>query len=55
MPLPLTQSGFDAVKAHVKAINSKIDSDSRRAPIVIAHATPPFGNLSPLWKLGVQG
>ncbi|WP_456851872.1 helix-turn-helix transcriptional regulator [Bradyrhizobium sp. USDA 4501] len=47
--------GLDAVKAHVKAINSKIDSDSRRAAIVIAHTTPPFADLPPLWKLSVEG
>ncbi|MBR0900415.1 helix-turn-helix transcriptional regulator [Bradyrhizobium tropiciagri] len=47
--------GLDAVKAHVKAINSKIDSDSRRAAIVIAHTTPPFADLPPLWKLGLEG
>ncbi|WP_454619124.1 helix-turn-helix transcriptional regulator [Bradyrhizobium cenepequi] len=46
--------GVDAIKAHVKAINSKIDSDSRRAAIVIAHTTPPFADLPPLWKLGLE-
>jgi DNA-binding CsgD family transcriptional regulator len=46
--------GVDAIKAHVKAINSKIDSDSRRAAIVIAHTAPPFANLPPLWKLDLN-
>ncbi|MCA1552722.1 helix-turn-helix transcriptional regulator, partial [Bradyrhizobium sp. BRP19] len=46
--------GVDAIKAHIKAINSKIDSDSRRAAIVIAHTTPPFADLPPLWKLGLE-
>ncbi|MGX9431935.1 MULTISPECIES: helix-turn-helix transcriptional regulator [Bradyrhizobium] len=46
--------GVDTIKAYVKAINSKIDSDSRRAAIVIAHTTPPFADLPPLWKLGLD-
>ncbi len=46
--------GVDAIKAHVKAVNSKIDSDSRRAAIVIAHTAPPFAGLPPLWKLGLE-
>jgi DNA-binding CsgD family transcriptional regulator len=44
-------TGIDAIKAHVKAIYGKIDSDSRRAAVVIAHTTPPFADLPPLWKL----
>ncbi|OCC06663.1 helix-turn-helix transcriptional regulator [Labrys sp. WJW] len=46
--------GLDAIKAHVKAINLKVDSDSRRAAIVIAHTTPPFAKLPPLWKLDLE-
>ncbi|MGY3608017.1 MULTISPECIES: hypothetical protein [unclassified Bradyrhizobium] len=46
--------GVATINAHVKAINSKIDSDSRRAAIVIAHTTPPFADLPPLWKLGLE-
>jgi DNA-binding NarL/FixJ family response regulator len=46
--------GVDAIKAHVKAINTKIDSDSRRAAIVIAHTAPPFADLPPVWKLDLD-
>nr|WP_245003923.1 helix-turn-helix transcriptional regulator [Bradyrhizobium liaoningense] len=46
--------GLDAIKAHIKAINSKVDSDSRRAAIVIAHTAPPFADMPPLWKLDLK-
>jgi DNA-binding CsgD family transcriptional regulator len=44
-------TGIDAVKAHIKAIYGKIDSDNRRAMAAIAHTAPPFAKLPPLWKL----
>lgn len=46
--------GIDAVKAHIKAIYSKIDPDSRRAMAAIAHTAPPFAKLPPLWKLDLD-
>lgn len=46
--------GLDAIKAHIKAINSKVDSDSRRAAIVIAYTAPPFADMPPLWKLDLK-
>jgi len=47
-------TGIDAVKAHVKAIYGKIDSDNRRAMAAIAHTTPPSAKLRPLWKLDLD-
>lgn len=47
-------TGIDAVKAHVKAIYGKIDSDNRRAMAAIAHTAPPFAKLPPLWKLDLE-
>lgn len=44
-------TGIDAVKAHVKAIYGKIDSDNRRAIAAIAHTVPPLAKRPPLWKL----
>lgn len=46
--------GIDAVKAHVKAVYGKIDSDNRRATIAIAHTVPPFAKLPPLWRLDLD-
>ncbi len=43
--------GIDTVKAHVKALYSKLGADGRLAVAVIAHTIPPFGRLPPLWKL----
>lgn len=47
-------TGIDAVKAHIKAIYGKTDSDSRRAMAAIAHTAPPFAKLPPLWKLDLD-
>jgi DNA-binding CsgD family transcriptional regulator len=46
--------GIDTVKAHVKALYSKLGSDGRLATAVIAHTTPPFAKLPPLWKLNTD-
>lgn len=43
--------GIDKVKAHVKALYERIGSDGRLATAIIAHTTPPFSALPPLWKL----
>jgi DNA-binding CsgD family transcriptional regulator len=43
--------GIDTVKAHVKALYSKIGSNSRLGTAIIAHTAPPFVSLPPLWKL----
>ena len=43
--------GIDTVKAHVKALYSRIGAEGRLAAAVIAHTTPPFSELPPLWKL----
>lgn len=43
--------GIDTVKAHVKALYSKLGADGRLAVAVIAHTIPPFAQLPPLWKL----
>lgn len=43
--------GIDAIKAHMKAIYSKIGSDNRQETVVIAHTVPPFARMPPLWKL----
>ncbi|PLP97926.1 helix-turn-helix transcriptional regulator [Cupriavidus pauculus] len=46
--------GLDTVKAHLKAIFSKIGTDSRLALAKIVHTVPPFSQMPPLWKLPVQ-
>lgn len=45
---------LDTVKAHLKAIFSKIGTDSRLAVAAIAHTVPPFSQMPPLWKLNVS-
>jgi DNA-binding CsgD family transcriptional regulator len=47
----ILEIGIDAVKAHIKALYTKINSDNRRAAMVIAHTVSPFANMPPLWKL----
>lgn len=47
-------TGINAVKAHIKAIYGKVDSDNRRAMAAIAHTVSPFAKLPPLWKLGLE-
>lgn len=44
--------GIDTVKAHVKAIHTKIGANGRLAIAVIAHTIPPFARMPPLWRLG---
>lgn len=44
---------LDTVKAHLKAVFSKIGTDSRLTVAAIAHTTPPFAQMPPLWKLDV--
>lgn len=43
--------GIDTVKAHVKALYTRIGADGRLATAIIAHTAPPFSQLPPLWKL----
>lgn len=43
--------GIDAVKAHIKALYTKISPDNRRTAIAIAHTILPFADMPPLWKL----
>lgn len=45
---------LDTVKAHLKAIFSKIGTDSRLALAVLVHTVPPFSQMPPLWKLPVE-
>jgi DNA-binding CsgD family transcriptional regulator len=42
---------LDTVKAHLKAIFSKIGTDSRLALAKLVHTVPPFSQMAPLWKL----
>lgn len=44
--------GIDTVKAHVKAIHTKIGANGRLTIAVIAHTIPPFARMPPLWRLG---
>ncbi|HKT96123.1 MAG TPA: helix-turn-helix transcriptional regulator [Paraburkholderia sp.] len=45
---------LDTVKAHLKAIFSKIGTDSRLALARLVHTVPPFSQMPPLWKLPVE-
>jgi DNA-binding CsgD family transcriptional regulator len=42
---------LDTVKAHLKAIFSKIGTDNRLALARLVHTVPPFSQMPPLWKL----
>lgn len=44
--------GIDTVKAHVKAIHTKIGANGRVTIAVIAHTIPPFARMPPLWRVG---
>jgi len=44
----------DTVKAHLKAIFSKIGTDSRLALAKLVHTVPPFSQMPPLWKLPLE-
>ena len=44
----------DTVKAHLKAIFSKIGTDSRLALAKLVHTVPPFSQMPPLWKLPME-
>ncbi|TXI03585.1 MAG: LuxR family transcriptional regulator [Rhizobium sp.] len=46
--------GIDTVKAHVKALYTRIGADGRLATAIIAHTTPPFAQLPPLWTLNTE-
>ncbi|WP_454732884.1 MULTISPECIES: helix-turn-helix transcriptional regulator [Cupriavidus] len=46
--------GLDTVKAHLKAIFSKIGTDSRLALARLVHTVPPFSQMPPLWKLPTE-
>jgi DNA-binding CsgD family transcriptional regulator len=46
--------GLDTVKAHVKEVHRKVGADSRLAAAVLAHTTPPFAQMPPLWKLDLD-
>jgi len=45
---------LDTVKAHLKAIFSKIGADSRLALARLVHTVPPFSQMPPLWKLPIE-
>jgi Response regulator containing a CheY-like receiver domain and an HTH DNA-binding domain len=45
---------LDTVKAHLKAIFSKIGTDSRLALAKLVHTVPPFSQMPPLWKLPME-
>ncbi|WP_454720777.1 MULTISPECIES: helix-turn-helix transcriptional regulator [Cupriavidus] len=45
---------LDTVKAHLKAVFSKIGTDSRLALARLVHTVPPFSQMPPLWKLPMQ-
>jgi DNA-binding CsgD family transcriptional regulator len=45
---------LDTVKAHLKAIFSKIGTDSRLALARLVHTVPPFSHMPPLWKLPLE-
>ncbi|VVE13729.1 LuxR family transcriptional regulator [Pandoraea horticolens] len=45
---------LDTVKAHLKAIFSKIGTDSRLALAKLVHTVPPFSQMPPLWKLPLE-
>jgi DNA-binding CsgD family transcriptional regulator len=45
---------LDTVKAHLKAIFSKIGTDSRLALARLVHTVPPFSQMPPLWKLPIE-
>lgn len=45
---------LDTVKAHLKAIFSKIGTDSRLALARLVHTVPPFSHMPPLWKLPME-
>jgi DNA-binding CsgD family transcriptional regulator len=45
---------LDTVKAHLKAIFSKIGTDSRLALAKLVHTVPPFSQMPPLWKLPIE-
>ncbi|HVE11413.1 MAG TPA: helix-turn-helix transcriptional regulator [Paraburkholderia sp.] len=45
---------LDTVKAHLKAIFSKIGTDSRLALARLVHTAPPFSQMPPLWKLPLE-
>jgi DNA-binding CsgD family transcriptional regulator len=44
----------DTVKAHLKAVFGKVGTHSRLALASLAHATPPFASLPPLWRLSQE-
>lgn len=46
--------GIDTVKAHVKALYTRIGVDGRLATTIIAYTVPPFSQLPPLWKLSTS-
>lgn len=48
----ILEVGIDTVKAHVKAIHTKIGTNGRLTIAVIAHTIPPFARMPPLWRLG---